>query len=278
MPVFSGDFGKFMPNSISSGRSIRGFAGFFAGLGGGFEVVGDRVPDADAAIAHGDELRVADCAALVDLAACDAAVGVDFVVRPHRGCGEKHHMQALVAVDGGAGFAQHECVAEQEGADRFAGAAVAHLGVELGLGITAEVENAKLAGLAGSSGDADFLSPVRASWRLAEEYAVGRSAFSGAAGRVDHGDGGKVSWFGELEMLREVDLAGERLAGANFHRAKNFATSWVHGGAIAVFDREVEPLEASIALEDQLASGVVGDGDHGQDRLAGEVLFFGDFQ
>ena len=95
---------------------------------------------------------------------------------------------------------------------------------------------------------------------------------------MDHGGGRKVSGFGELEMLGEVDFTGEGLAGADFHGAEKFSTSGIHDGAVAVFDGDVEPLEASVALKDEFASGMVGDGDDGHDRFACKELFFGDLQ
>ena len=68
---------------------------------------------------------------------------------PHGRGGEEHDVHALLAIHGGQGFAQHEHIAEQEGADELAGHAIDDLGVDLGFRITGEIEQAELAGVAG---------------------------------------------------------------------------------------------------------------------------------
>ena len=162
-------------DELESSRGAVGcFANFRLGLCCGFLVVGDAVGDADGSVAESEELWVALRAALVDLPFDEFAVGVDLAMDPHGGSGEEHDVHALLAVHGGEGFAQHEHVPEEESADILAGAPVDDLCVDLCFLVAVEIEDAELAGLAGFSGDADFLFPVGSAGALVENHTVGR--------------------------------------------------------------------------------------------------------
>ena len=53
----------------------------------------------------------------------------------------------------------------------------------------------------------------------------------------------------------------------DFHRAEQHAVLAGDRVAIAFLDDEIHPLEAAVALENQITAGVVGDSDHGDHRL-----------
>lgn len=58
-------------------------------------------------------------------------IGTDLAMDPHGGCGEKHDVHSLGAIECHHWFAKHEGVAEREGADFGSCLCVDYLGVEL---------------------------------------------------------------------------------------------------------------------------------------------------
>src|SRR5690606_15573589 len=131
-----------------------------------------------------------------------------------------------------------------------------------------EVQHTELARFSGLAGHTDFLGPVNAGRVEIESHAVCGGCSLDLAGHADDGCHGVSARFAEAEKAAEIDLAGHGLSGGDFHGSEGVLRDGGDGIAPAAADQEVEPGCAWIAVQSQLASCVIGDGDDGYDRLA----------
>lgn len=199
-------------------------------------------------------------------------------MHPHGRRGEKHDVHVLQTIHSDERLAQHQQVAKEEGADKLAGPTIDDLGVDLGLLVIGKVDELEFAGLAGASGDADGLRPIKGARVLVKKHPIGRCAFFGISGHVNHRSDAKVSGLGEDEMLGEIHLASQRFPSFDGHLAKHRIASWCDGVALAIRNDEIQPLRASVAGKGQILTCVVGDGEDGKHGLTGEKLLFPDAQ
>jgi len=99
----------------------------------------------------------------MDFAADQPAIGVHDRVDIEAGSGEKQHMHALAAVDGGDGFAHGEDLTEAEGVEGLAAPVVVHLGREVGLAAPSECQDPELPVLIGIPNQDKLRDAVEAS-------------------------------------------------------------------------------------------------------------------
>jgi len=219
-----------------------------------------------------EEQRIALASALVNFSGNEPAIGIDHAMDPHGGSGQEHDMQALLAVNSGKGLPEQENIPEHKGFYELAGVVVLDLSINLGFGVTREIKNPEFPGMVGASRDADFLCPVGHSPTLVKEHPIRGGSIRGIARGMNYCCDRKIPRLAELEMLPEIHLPGQSLAGTDFQCAENSVSSRVYHSSSAVADDEIQPLVTAVAAEHELLARVIGDGYNGDYLFTGQVL------